>query len=183
GNLVTMAWWDNLWLNEGFASWMETKTTDALNPEWNVWVRSEGAKAGLMAMDAQKSTHPIQRAVASESQIGDAFDQITYTKGMFFLRMLESYLGENAFRNGLRRYLKRHAYSNSTSADLWAALEEVSHKPVSEFASGWTEQPGLPVIVASARCENGKQEVDLRQERFTLLDPTASPLRWKVPVE
>jgi aminopeptidase N len=182
GNLVTMAWWDNLWLNEGFASWMASKTTDTLNPDWNTWVRVDAQKLGLMARDARKSTHPIQRPVVSESQIGDAFDDITYEKGMFFIRMLEDYVGERKFRDGLRHYMKVHAYSNTTTADLWSALAESSHKPVAEFAAGWTEQPGLPVIIATSHCSAGKQELDLRQERYTLLDPVAAPLRWKVPV-
>lgn len=182
GNLVTMAWWDNIWLNEGFASWMGTKATDALNPDWNHWVRTEGGKPWLMAGDSRKSTHAIQRPVASELQIGDAFDDITYQKGMFFIRMLEDYLGEKAFQKGLRRYMKRHAYSNTTTADLWAAMAEASGKPVAEFATGWTEQPGLPVVLATSECREGKQQVELRQERFTLLDPNPAPLRWKVPV-
>lgn len=182
GNLVTMAWWDNLWLNEGFASWMGSKSTDALNPEWHHWVRTDISKLGVMAMDAQKSTHPIQRLVTSELQIADAFDRITYTKGMFFIRMLEDYLGEKQFQKGLRAYMKRHAYSNTTTADLWAAMEKASQKPVGRFAAGWTEQPGFPLIVASSSCERGKQQIGLRQERFTLLDPNAPTLRWDVPV-
>ena len=182
GNLVTMAWWDNLWLNEGFASWMGTKSTDALNPEWAAWVRTDAGRDGLMSRDARKSTHPIQRAVASESQIGDAFDDITYQKGMCFIRMLEDYLGEKPFRSGLQRYFRRHKYSNTTTADLWNAMAEASGKPVGEFAAGWTEQPGLPVVVASSRCVNGGQELELKQERFTLMDPRPAPLRWKIPV-
>ncbi len=183
GNLVTMAWWDNLWLNEGFASWMENKAADLLNPDWKVWARAEGQKLGLMARDARKSTHPIQRPVMSEAQIGDAFDDITYGKGMLFIRMLEDYTGDQAFREGLRRYMKRHAFSNTTTADLWAALAASSHKPIADFAAGWTEQPGLPIVLAQSRCSGGKQEVVLQQERFTLLDPGAMPLRWRIPVK
>ncbi len=182
GNLVTMAWWDNLWLNEGFASWMGTKATDNLNPSWNHWLRVDTGKIGLMALDAQKSTHPIQRPVKSESQIGDSFDGITYQKGMFFIRMLEDYLGEEKFQQGLRQYMKRHAFGNTTTADLWAEMAEASQQDVARFAAGWTEQPGLPVILASTTQVGREKSVVLRQERFTLLDPNAQPLKWKVPV-
>ncbi len=182
GNLVTMAWWDNLWLNEGFASWMGAKATDALNPDWFHWMRVDGGKVGLMALDAQKSTHPIQRPVLSEAQIGDAFDGITYQKGMFFIRMLEDYLGEHDFQKGLQRYMRTHAFGNTTTADLWADLAAVSQRPVAQFAAGWTEQPGLPIVIATSECVNGRQELKLHQERFSLLDPKAAPLRWQIPI-
>jgi len=181
GNLVTMAWWDNLWLNEGFASWMGTKATDFLNPSWNHWLRVDTGKVGLMVLDAQKSTHPIQRPVMSESQIGDSFDGITYQKGMFFIRMLEDYLGEQKFQQGLQSYMKRHAFGNTTTSDLWIELAKSSQQPVTQFAAGWTEQPGLPVILASSTDVGREQVIVLRQERFTLLDPKADPLRWKIP--
>ena len=130
GDLVTMAWWDNLWLNEGFASWMGTKCTDALNPEWQLWLRANAEKERAMALDARKTTHPIQQPIANESQASDAFDTISYLKGQSFLRMLENYLGPDTFRDGIRRYIDQHKYSNSTTADLWSALGEASGKPV-----------------------------------------------------
>ena len=174
GDLVTMAWWDNLWLNEGFASWMGTKASDHFNPEWKLWIRAAGAKEHAMALDARATTHPIQQPVATEAQAGDAFDEITYSKGQSFIRMLESWLGEEKFRDGIRRYMETHKFGNTTTADLWLALTEVSGKPVREFAAGWTEQPGFPLVTVGA--------VELKQERFTLNQKDPKPLTWKIPV-
>src|SRR4051812_29338626 len=182
GDLVTMAWWDNLWLNEGFASWMGTKASDALNPDWQLWVRAAEAKEGAMGLDARKTTHPIQRPIANESQANDAFDAISYQKGQGFLRMLEAYLGPDTFRAGLRRYVDQHKYSNSTTADLWAALGEASGKPVVSIAAGWTEQPGFPIVLVSATGAGATRGLRLEQSRFSVNDPAAAPLTWRIPV-
>ncbi len=182
GDLVTMAWWDNLWLNEGFASWMAAKASDALNPEWQESLAADGTKSGVMNVDAWRTTHPIQQPVANESQANDAFDNITYEKGQSFLRMLENYLGENAFRKGIRRYLAEHEFSNTTTADLWSALGGASGKPVKAMAAGWTEQPGFPVVTVSTECVNGRQVVTLEQKRFAVQYPDAPPLQWTIPV-
>ena len=182
GDLVTMAWWDNLWLNEGFASWMGTKASDALNPDWQLWVRAAEAKEGAMGLDARKTTHPIQRPIANESQANDAFDTISYQKGQGFLKMLEAYLGPDTFREGLRHYMATHQYSNTTTADLWAALGEASGKPVVSVAAGWTEQPGFPIVLVSATGTGAMRGLRLEQSRFTVNDPTATPLTWRIPV-
>jgi aminopeptidase N len=189
GDLVTMAWWDNLWLNEGFASWMGTKCTAHFNPQWEVWLRRETprdptrrvgiAKEAAMEGDARSTTHPIQQRVATEAEANSAFDDITYKKGQSFLRMLESFLGEDVFRDGIRRYITVHNYSNSTTADLWSALSEASKKPVGEIAAGWTQQPGFP-IVRVKREADGK--VPLTQERFTVNFKNVPPLEWKIPL-
>jgi len=189
GDLVTMAWWDNLWLNEGFASWMGTKCTARFNPQWEVWLekgtprdptrRIGIAKEQAMEGDARATTHPIQQKVATEAEANSAFDDITYKKGQSFLRMLESFLGEEPFRDGIRRYMQAHKYSNSTTADLWNALSEASDKPVSEIAAGWTEQPGFPVVNVK-RAANGK--VALSQERFTVNFRDNSEATWKIPL-
>src|SRR5437763_554099 len=156
GDLVTMAWWDNLWLNEGFASWMGTKCSAHFNPQWEVWLRRNFprdparrigiAKEQAMEGDARSTTHPIQQPIATEAEANSAFDDITYRKGQSFLRMLESFLGENVFRDGIRKYMAAHKLSNSTTVDLWNALAEASGKPVVEIAAAWTEQPGFPVV-------------------------------------
>ena len=182
GNLVTMAWWDNLWLNEGFASWMENKATDHFNPDWEMWLTAGLEKSGVMSQDARKTTHAIQSAVDNESEADDSFDNITYVKGQAFLQMLENYLGEGQFRNGIHRYLAAHEYSNTTTADLWSALEKSSGKPVAALSAGWTEQPGLPVVMVKSDCVGGRQIVTLTQERFTVRDPDAQPLSWNIPV-
>ena len=188
GDLVTMAWWDNLWLNEGFASWMGTKCTAHFNPEWEVWLqkntpRDSTRRTGIskeleMEGDARSTTHPIQQPIANEAEANSAFDDITYRKGQAFLLMLESFLGENAFRDGIRRYMAAHKYSNSTTADLWNALSEASGKPVGEIAAGWTEQPGFPVI----KVKRDGEDISLTQERFTIHFPNAPALQWKIPL-
>ena len=172
GDLVTMAWWDNLWLNEGFASWLGTKATDHFNPDWNTWTRAAGEKEFAMALDARATTHPIQQPVTNEAQAGDAFDEITYQKGQSFIRMLESWLGEEKFRDGIRRYMARHKFGNTTTADLWIALAEVSGKPVREFAAGWTEQPGFPVVKVQSF---SSEKIQFTQERFSLTSRSEPP--------
>jgi aminopeptidase N len=179
GDLVTMAWWDNLWLNEGFASWMGTKATDHFNPAWQHWLRAAGDKETAMRLDARATTHPIQQRVENESQAEDAFDEITYSKGQSFLRMLEVWLGEEKFRAGLRLYMKRHAYGNTTTADLWAALAESSGEDVAAMAASWTEQPGFPLVTIS-QLAPGRYRIT--QERFTVHQDKPPALTWKVPV-
>ena len=188
GNLVTMAWWDNLWLNEGFASWMGTKCTAHFNPQWEVWLskavpRDPTRRTGIskeleMESDARSTTHPIQQTVSTEAEANSAFDDITYRKGQAFLLMLESFLGEETFRNGIRDYIAAHKYSNSTTADLWNALSEASGTPVSEIAAGWTEQPGFPIVKMKRSGEN----VELIQERFTVNFPNAPAFYWHIPL-
>src|SRR5256886_1441401 len=189
GDLVTMAWWENLWLNEGFASWMGTKCTAHFNPQWEVWLRRNLprdptrrvgiAKEQAMEGDARSTTHPIQQPIATEAEANSAFDDITYKKGQSFLRMLESFLGEDIFRDGIRQYIATHKYSNSTTADLWNALSEASKKPVGEIAAGWTEQPGFPIV--KVKREEGNN-VSLTQERFTVNFGNAPRLEWKIPL-
>ena len=188
GDLVTMAWWDNLWLNEGFASWMGSKCTDHFNPEWNEWLRRNGSrdptrrigfpKDTAMQGDARSTTHPVQQPVKTEAEANNAFDEITYRKGQSIIRMIESFLGPDVFRDGIRKYIAAHKYSNTTTADLWQALTEVSGKPVGEIAPGWTEQPGFP-LVQVAREEN---TIKLTQERFTVHFPHPPALQWQIPL-
>jgi len=182
GNLVTMAWWNNLWLNEGFATWMEVKATDHFNPGWQMLLGAASDTSAVMSGDAHHTTHPIQQAVNNESEADDAFDSITYQKGGAILRMLEDYLGPEVFRRGVHHYLNAHLYANATTADLWAALEKESQKPIHAICAGWTEQPGLPMISVKADCVDGKEAVTLEQKRFTVRDPQATPLQWEIPV-
>ena len=189
GNLVTMAWWDNLWLNEGFASWMGSKCTEKFNPEWEVWLsrdvpRNPTRRTGIpketaMESDARSTTHPIQQPVTTEAEANSAFDDITYKKGQSFIRMLESFLGEEIFRQGIRDYMQRHKFSNTTTADLWKALGDASGKPVVELAAGWTQQPGFPIVTVTRGADS---KVALAQERFTINYPDAPALEWKIPL-
>jgi aminopeptidase N len=189
GDLVTMAWWDNLWLNEGFASWMGSKCTAHFNPQWEVWLarmlpRDPTRRAGIakevaMEGDARSTTHPIQQHIETEAEANSAFDDITYKKGQSFLRMLETFLGDNIFRDGVRRYIAAHQYSNTTTADLWDALSEASNKSVAEIAAGWTEQPGFPIVKVRREADG---RVLLTQERFTVNFKNAPPLLWQIPL-
>lgn len=189
GDLVTMAWWDNLWLNEGLASWMGTKCTAKFNPDWEVWLRNNVprdparryglGKESAMDGDARSTTRPIQQPVANEAEAGSAFDDIAYRKGLSFITMLESFLGEEVFRDGIRKYMAAHKLSNTTTADLWNSLSEASGKPVGEIAAAWTEQPGFPVVKV-ARDAEGK--ITLTQERFTVHYENPPALEWKIPL-
>jgi aminopeptidase N len=182
GDLITMAWWNNIWLNEGFASWMEKKATDHFNPDWKVWVHANNDKQRAMAFDARKTSHPIQQPITDEAQANSAFDEITYQKGQSFIRMLENYLGEETFRSGIRSYMAKHKYSNTTTADLWEALENAAGKPVKDVAASWTEQPGFPLMKVKTQCVNHQQIVRLEQARFLIGESDSTPLRWSVPV-
>ena len=181
GNLVTMAWWDDLWLNEGFASWMEVKATQRLHPEWQGWARTAGSKQRAMDIDARRGTHPVIMRIDDVSQTEGAFDTITYSKGQQVVRTLEAWQGEDAFRDGVRRYIARHAYGNTVTDDLWRALDEHATRPVRAIARDLTLQPGVPLLVErSARCVGGVTEVTLSQEQFRVDAPAVA--RWHVPV-
>ena len=185
GDLVTMGWWDDIWLNESFASWMAAKATAKFNPEWNWQEREDGSKQSAMNADARSTSHAIQQHVTDELQADASFDpEITYDKGQAFLRMLEAYLGEDTFRTGIRQYMQAHKYSNATTADLWIALGAASKKDVSVLAKAWTEQPGFPLVSVTAACDaSGNRSVTLAQKRF-LIDGTtdAANTRWNVPI-
>ena len=179
GNLVTMVWWDDLWLNEAFATWMAYKIVDQWRPEWRVWMDFEVGKGAALHLDAMKSSHPIRAEIRNAEEAGEAFDAITYEKGGAILRMIEGYLGEDKFRDGIRLYMKKHREKNATADDLWAALAEASGQPILELANGWIRQTGYPLLYVSE--EQGK--VKLSQKRF-FSDPDAAPepTRWLVPV-
>jgi aminopeptidase N len=143
GDLVTMGWWDDLWLNEGFASWMESRTTAKLHPEWKTEMSSVvGAREAAMARDSVATTHPVVQHVETVEQASQAFDSITYSKGEAVIRMLENYVGADAWREGVRKYIKAHAYGNTMSDDLWSAIDSVSDKPITRIAHDFTLQPG-----------------------------------------
>ena len=184
GNLVTMSWWDDLWLNEGFASWMESRTTAKLHPEWKTEMSSVvGARESAMARDAVASTHPVVQHVETVEQASQAFDSITYSKGEAVIRMLEHYVGEDAWREGVRRYIKAHAYGNSVSDFLWTAIDSVSDKPITRIAHDFTLQPGIPLIrIEGAQCDDGNTTLALSQGEFTRDRPGKTPLSWHVPV-
>ena len=183
GDLVTMSWWDDLWLNEGFASWMESRTTNLLHPEWNWKIRGVGGRDAAMERDALATTHPVVQRISSADEISQAFDTITYEKGSAVINMLENYVGADAWRAGVRAYMAKHAYGNTVSGDLWSAVEKAAHKPVVAIAHDFTLQPGVPLVsVADAVCKNGKTTIQLTQGEFSKDQENKKPLSWRVPV-
>jgi aminopeptidase N len=183
GDLVTMNWWDDLWLNEGFASWMASRTTQKLHPEWHTDLDLVGTREGAMSLDAVATTHPVVQHVETVEQASQAFDSITYSKGEAVITMLEAYVGPDAWRNGVRNYMKTHAYGNTVSDDLWTAVQSAAGKPIMQIAHDFTLQPGIPLIrVQTTACAGGKTNVLLSQDEFTKDRPEKKALRWHVPV-
>jgi tricorn protease interacting factor F2/3 len=178
GNLVTMKWWDDLWLNESFATFMAAKAEHSMFPSWKTWeefVRLD--TAGAMIRDSILSTHPIEVKVNSPSEIEEVFDDISYGKGASVIRMLEAFTGEENFMKGVRAYLQKYKYSNASGVDLWTQIEEASKSQVKRIMSEWIKKPGYPVLTVSLK--GGK--LSLRQERF-LYSGTAEKTTWPVPI-
>jgi aminopeptidase N len=185
GNLVTMTWWDDLWLNEGFASWMAAKATEEIHPDWNPWMAQlADGTATAMALDAREGTHPIVQPVNTIPEAILAFDVITYRKGLAVIRMLEAYVGEEDFRAGVRNYLNAHRYGNARTEDLWTAIQTASGQPVLEIARSFTSRPGFPLLtVNSERCGRGRQmNVSLIQRRFAMDDASRTSEQWSIPI-
>ena len=179
GDLVTMRWWNGLWLNEAFATFMEMLAVDAWKPEWRRWDSFTVSRAAAMQVDGLKSTRPIEFPVEKPEEAAGMFDVLTYEKGASVLRMLEQYLGAEAFRNGIRLYLSRHAYGNAETTDLWDALEESTGQPVRSLMDTWIFQPGFPLISV----EKQSTGLLLTQSIFRYLqyEDTPEP-KWHVPV-
>jgi aminopeptidase N len=184
GDLVTMGWWDDTWLNESFASWLAAKETAARYPAWRWWEQEDESRESAMAADARATSHAIEQHVTDELQAANSFDSdITYSKGEALLRMLEAYIGEDVFRQGIRTYIKSRAYSNATAADLWNALGHASGKNVPAVAAPWIEKPGFPLVSVTATCDSsGNRTVSLRQKRFLLNGGSAAGSDWQVPL-
>ncbi|MEK6894870.1 MAG: M1 family metallopeptidase [Nanoarchaeota archaeon] len=176
GDLVTMKWWEDLWLNESFANYMAFKAVHNYNPEWNVWDDYlSGALALGLFKDSLKTTHPIKVEVKNPDEIGEIFDEISYEKGGSILRMLENFIGEEQFRKGVSNYLKKYSYSNASASDFWDCLKEVSHnKKVKEMMESWISEPGYPLVSV----EKSKAGVKISQKRF---NKNSSQL-WPVPI-
>src|SRR5438046_10556479 len=153
GDLVTMSWWNGIWLNEAFATFMEMLAVDAWKPEWRRWATFGVSRAAAFAVDGLWSTRPIEFEVRAPRDADAMFDVLTYEKGASVLRMLEQYLGPDVFRAGVRGYLREHAYANADTADLWAALGNAAHTPINAMMDGWILKPGFPLV--SARRDGG----------------------------
>jgi puromycin-sensitive aminopeptidase len=183
GNLVTMAWWDDLWLNEAFATWMAFRVVDEWKPEWKMWNNFEHHRGAALNLDALTHTHPIYSEVRDVAEATENFDAITYEKGAAVVRMVEHYLGAAAFRDGVRAYIRRHQEANATAKDLWHALGQASGKRVDHIARRWTETPGFPLLTVHSQ-RDGAQELVVRQERFFArphVKGTQRRRHWPVP--
>lgn len=182
GNLVTMRWWTDLWLNEGFASWMEYLAVDNLFPEWHLWRQfAVDEQQTALKADALEYTHPIEVPVHHPDEIRTIFDVISYQKGASVIHMLNDYLGPEQFRDGLRHYLKTHAYKNTDTVDLWQALEDVTKKPIKKFMGAWTSTNGFPILKVSSKNDH----LVVEQSRF-VTNPKSKARNdktlWPVPL-
>ena len=166
GDLVTMKWWDDVWLNEGFATWMSSKPLQKWKPEWNFGLDDVSGTGGTLNVDALDNTRPIHQAAETPAQIQELFDGIAYGKAASVLRMLESYLGEETFRAGINAYLKQHQYANATAEDFWDAQAKTSKKPVDRIMPTWVKQAGEPIINAKAQCSGNSTNVTVTQQRY-----------------
>lgn len=180
GNLVTMQWWTDLWLNEGFATWFEYLAVDHIFPNWKMWTQfAVDEQQQALKLDALEHTHPVEVAVNHPDEIRTIFDGISYSKGASVIHMVYHYLGATDFQTGLRYYLKKHSYKNTTTLDLWDALEEASKKPVRAFMHAWTSQSGYPIVQTNV----ARDHITLSQERF-YFNPgatKAAKLNWPIP--
>ena len=187
GDLVTMAWWNDLWLNESFASWMGDKAVDHLYPEWEMWTQfiTDDTNRAL-SLDGLMSSHPIEQEVTNPAEIGQLFDAISYSKGGSILRMLEHFLGEETFQQGLHSYLIHHEYGNAHTQDLWDALGAASKQPVTAIMDTWVKQVGYPVLEAQVTRDQDGIDVTLSQSRFVyesiLGRHGANDTLWQVPI-
>jgi puromycin-sensitive aminopeptidase len=179
GDLVTMAWWDDLWLNEAFATWMATKAVDAVIPKWEYWKNYAMTRSHAMETDALQSTRTIQAKVINPDQASEMFDAITYSKGSSILRMLEMYVGESVFQEGVHQYLSKYSYGNATTADLWNSIGAVAKRPVAEIMHSWVHQPGYPLVSLES---NGR--VDAAQAIFLLDREARKAIEriWMIPL-
>ncbi len=183
GNLVTMEWWTHLWLNEGFASYIEYLAVNKLFPEWDIWTQFCTNDLGVaLRLDSLANTHPIEIPVHHPDEIGEIFDEVSYSKGASVIRMLAGYLGERDFRDGLRYYLKKHSYKNTETVHLWQAFEKVSGKPVTRMMHNWTSKPGYPVVKAEIR----QNKLIFSQKRFFSSPISAKKIKdrtlWQIPL-
>jgi aminopeptidase N len=179
GDLVTMRWWDDIWLNEGFASWMETKATDHFHPEWSMWLQDQGGSDAAKDLDARSATHPVVVPVADARDA--PFDTISYQKGQAVIRMVEAYVGEDSFRTALRRYMRKHAYGNATSDDLWAEVQAASGQPILAIAKSFTTQSGVPLVKVSLT-DVDEDVIRLKQARFGVDRESQTWRTWNIPV-
>jgi len=185
GDIVTMAWWDDLWLNEGFASWLETKATDHFNPGWYALLGRVGGREAAMGLDSFATTHPVVQKIRTATEAEQGFDSIAYEKGEAVISMLEAYAGEDVWRDGIRTYISTHKYGNTVSDDLWQAVEQAGATGITDIAHDFTRQPGVPLVTVTAHCSGGQTALSLTQGEFSRDrkdEVAAHPQSWRVPI-
>jgi aminopeptidase N len=185
GDLVTMKWWDDIWLNEGFATWMSSKPIESWKPEWNFNLDDVSETAGTLNLDSLANTRPIHQAAETPAEIQELFDGIAYGKAAAVLRMLESYLGEETFRAGVNAYLQQHRYANATADDFWDAQAKTSNKPVDRIMPTWVKQAGVPILNVKAQCSGNSTNVTLSQQRYYYdrsKFEAANDQLWQIPL-
>jgi len=186
GNLVTMKWWDDLWLNEAFATWMAFRVCDEWKPEWRMWNNFEPHRAAALALDALSNTHPVYAEVENAAQATENFDAITYEKGASVVRMVEHYLGAQKFRAGVQAYIRQHREGNAVAHDLWNALEKASGQPVAQIVRAWVRQPGFPLVGFERETGEMAGGLAVKQERFkaspTTRFPESAATTWPLPM-
>jgi aminopeptidase N/puromycin-sensitive aminopeptidase len=185
GNLVTMKWWDDIWLNEGFATWMVSKPVGDWKPEWKETLQDVQNISNTLDVDSSPATRQIRSQASTPDEINELFDGIAYGKAAAVLHMVEQYVGPDVFRAGVKRYLEKYAYGNATAEDFWNTMAEVSHKPMAKIMSSFVDQPGVPMVSVRSHCSGGKMTVEATQQRFylqkSLMDSSSSQL-WAIPV-
>jgi aminopeptidase N len=184
GNLVTMKWWDDIWLNEGFATWAANKPLAVWRPDWKMEMNVAEELQAAMGLDTLASTRAIRTKVETPDEINEVFDPIAYEKTGSVLAMIEAYVGPEAFRRGVSSYLKRFAYSNASGEDFWAEMTRVTGKPVDQILRSFVDQPGIPLLSVETSSGGGSTEVRLTQQRFWLTAPagTPAPQTWTLPI-
>ncbi len=181
GDLVTMRWWNGIWLNEAFATFMEVAACEAYRPDWERWTSFGVERSGAFEVDSLDSTRTVEFEVRSPADADGMFDVLTYQKGGALLRMLEQFLGEDRFRDGVSHYLRTHAYSNTETNDLWDAIEATSGQPVRRIMDSWIWQPGYPLVTASL--VDGSLHLAQRRFRFDAADQEPSTETWAIPIQ
>jgi puromycin-sensitive aminopeptidase len=190
GNLVTMEWWDDLWLNEGFASWAENWAADLLHPDYALWAQfTTGHLSAALRLDALQTSHPIQVPIYHAEEVEQVFDAISYCKGGSVVRMIKAVLGMQHFQTGLANYMNKYAYGNTTTVDLWNAWSEVSGMPVNEMMASWTEQMGFPLLKVTKedwKSDGSSVTLELEQSWFIAdgseLDAAGAAKKWTIPL-
>ena len=186
GDLVTMQWWDDIWLNEGFANWMMSKPLKAWRPDWKVELDEVEDNHTAMNLDSLRATRPIRSKASTPAEIGELFDPIAYEKGAAVLRMLEQWVGEQDFQKGVNAYIEKFKYGNARAEDFWGTLTTATGKPVDRVMATFVDQPGLPLIAIDLKCAPAARAAVLSQERYfrdpTQATPAAAKQLWQIPV-